>query len=445
MKAIEKMKAEKLERQVFETSRELEFFSEKELVMQIGYNEAMWPLALLKELVDNGLDACEVAGIAPEIEITIDKGSFSVKDNGPGLPEATMLKSMDYLVRVSDKAYYVSPTRGQMGNALKAVWAAGFVANGTGIVEVAARGKRHKITVSLDRIAQAPKMIPEVRKDPFVKNGTFVKVHWPDSSGRLNGALDDYFYKRWSVDELIETYAAFNPHSTFKINGKVYERTDPNWQKWRPDDPTSPHWYTPQTLRDLIAAYVAEERRRGEKTKTVRAFVSEFRGLTSTIKQKEITTKYSGVYLQDMVKNDDIDSDFVEKLLADMKAASKPAKPSQLGIIGKEHLTQWMIESGGAAEKSIKYQRTMGTDESGMPYVIEVAFGVQEESDGKERGGRILRTGMNWTPALGDPIPTLSGVIQEMRIDHHDPVTVVVHLARPRFEFVDRGKTRVDW
>ena len=187
---------------------------------------------------------------------------------------------------------------------------------------------------------------------------------------------------------------------------------------------------------------MAEERRRREKTKTVRAFVSEFRGLTSTIKQKEITTKYSGMYLQDMVKDDDIDPAFVKKLLADMKAASKPAKPSQLGIIGKEHLTQWMIMIGGAAEKSIKYQRTMGTDESGMPYVIEVGFGVQEE---KEKSRRILRTGMNWTPALGDPIPTLTGVIQEMRIDYHDPVTVVVHLARPRFEFVDRGKTRVDW
>jgi hypothetical protein len=79
-----------------------------------------------------------------------------------------------------------------------------------------------------------------------------------------------------------------------------------------------------------------------------------------------------------------------------------------------------------------------------MPYVIEVAFGVQKENDGKERG-RILRTGMNWTPALGDPIPTLSNLIQEMRIDRHDPVSLLIHLARPRFEFVDRGKTRVDW
>jgi DNA topoisomerase VI subunit B len=156
-----------LNRTVFETSRELEFFSEKELMMQIGYNKALWPLALLKELIDNSLDACEVASIAPEIEVTIGKKSFSVQDNGPGLPEATMLKSTDYLIRVSDKAYYVSPTRGQIGNALKALWAAGFVANGTGIIEVAAHGRRHKITVSLDRIAQAPKMVPEVRNDPL--------------------------------------------------------------------------------------------------------------------------------------------------------------------------------------------------------------------------------------------------------------------------------------
>jgi len=31
-----------------------------------------------------------------------------------------------------------------------------------------------------------------------------------------------------------------------------------------------------------------------------------------------------------------------------------------------------------------------------------------------------------------------------MRIDIHDPVTVVMHIARPRFDFVDRGKTRLE-
>jgi hypothetical protein len=59
-----------------------------------------------------------------------------------------------------------------MGNALKALWAAGFVANGTGIIEVG--------------------------NDPFVKSGTFVKVHWPDSSRRLKGVGDDYL--PWTDD-----------------------------------------------------------------------------------------------------------------------------------------------------------------------------------------------------------------------------------------------------
>jgi hypothetical protein len=294
--------------------------------------------------------------------------------------------------------------------------------------------------VTLDRIAQAPRIVPEVIEDGFVKNGTLIKVHWPGLAGQVGDEGNGNFYKRWGALELIKTYAAFNPHATFKLDGETYERSDPNWQKWRPDEPTSPHWYTPETLRDLIAAYVAEERRRGEKVKTVRAFVSEFRGLSSTVKQKEITARWSGVYLQDLVRDDDIDMGFVEKILADMKAASNPAKPSALGMIGSKHLNFWLY-GAGVAEHSIKYQRNMGVDESGMPYVIEVAFGVLKD-DSKTR---ILKTGMNWTVALGNPIPTLTNVVQEMRIDSGDPVALVVHLARPRFEFVDRGKTRVDW
>lgn len=434
-----------LERTTFETSRELEFFTKKELMMQIGHDEDKWPTTLLKELIDNALDACEMAGTPPDIEVQVDADSFSVQDNGPGLPEATMLRSMDYLVRVSDKAYYVSPTRGQMGNALKGLWAASFVANGKGVVEVASCGKHHVVTVSLDRIAQKPRMNFDVGPNGVVRTGTLVRVHWPDSSGRLMGTGKEIYNawllrQAWTAPRLIETYAAFNPHATFRLNGTVYERTNPAWQKWRPNDPTTPHWYTPETLRDLIAAYVAEERRRNVKQKTVRAFVSEFRGLSSTIKQKEITAGYSGTYLQDMVKDDDIDPAFVAKLLADMRAACKPPRSAILGVIGKDHFTKWMIDHGNAAEKTIRYFREEGKN-GGAPFIVEGAFALQKNDDAT----RILRMGMNWSPALGDPIPTLTKMVQEKRIDSGDPVTLVMHLAQPRFEFVDRGKTRVDW
>ncbi len=114
-------------RETFITSRLMEFFSEKELIMQIGHTPNAWPIALVKELIDNGLDACESAGIAPVIKIEVSADSVTVTDNGPGLPSATLTNSLDYANRVSDKNGYVAPTRGQLGNALKCVWAAPFV------------------------------------------------------------------------------------------------------------------------------------------------------------------------------------------------------------------------------------------------------------------------------------------------------------------------------
>jgi DNA topoisomerase VI subunit B len=94
-----------LTRTVFQTSRVLEFFTDKELTMQIGFPRHQWPLALVKELVDNALDACETAGICPDIAVMLTKDTVRVQDNGPGLPPSTLEHSLDYLVRVSDKAH----------------------------------------------------------------------------------------------------------------------------------------------------------------------------------------------------------------------------------------------------------------------------------------------------------------------------------------------------
>ncbi len=69
--------------------------------MQLGHSRTMWPIALLKELLDNALDAAELAGVAPRIGVTLTPDAFSVQDNGSGLPEETLVRSLDYLVRVS--------------------------------------------------------------------------------------------------------------------------------------------------------------------------------------------------------------------------------------------------------------------------------------------------------------------------------------------------------
>ncbi len=429
-----KLSAE-LKRTVFETSRALEFFSEKELQMQLGHGRHMWPVALLKELLDNSLDACEAAGVPPEIEIAVDDDGFSVGDNGPGLPQATLEGSLNYLVRVSDKNYYISPTRGQMGNALKVIWAAPFVANDEGRVEVRSLGLHHVVDVSLDHLAQQPAISHSVEEDGLVKNGTFIRVHWPQSASLLFQPADSDFP---SARTLIENYAAFNPHASFVFEGTTYRATAPSWRKWQPGNPTDPHWYARETLRDLMAAYIRKERDNEQKRRTVRAFVSEFRGLSSTAKQKQITDGLAGVYLDELVHDGDLHMPKVEQLLGGMQAATRPAQPEKLGMIGKDHLQSWMVRYAGVAEGSVIYKKELGTD-GNMPFVIEVAFGVRQDDE----DGLRLVMGLNWSPVLSIPIPQLSRILGHQRIDEHDPVTLVVHLARPRFEFVDRGKTRL--
>ena len=169
-----------LERTTFQTSRLLEFFNEKELQMQIGFAKEQWPIALLKELIDNALDACETDGVLPEIAVTLEPDRLSVRDYGPGLPVKTLKHSLNYLVRVSDKAHYVSPSRGQLGDALKCLWAAPYVVHGErGYVEVVTGGVTHRIAVTLDRIAQQPDLQHLTIRDGFVKNGTLVTIVWP--------------------------------------------------------------------------------------------------------------------------------------------------------------------------------------------------------------------------------------------------------------------------
>jgi DNA topoisomerase VI subunit B len=90
------MSAPVLDRLTFKTSRLAEFCSEKELINQTGHDSDDWPLVVLKELVDNALDACEEGGVAPDIHIAVSDDGIAVTDNGPGIAPDTVADILDY-------------------------------------------------------------------------------------------------------------------------------------------------------------------------------------------------------------------------------------------------------------------------------------------------------------------------------------------------------------
>jgi hypothetical protein len=119
----------KLTRVPFTVSRLMEFCTRRELVNQTGHDYPEWPLVVVKEAIDNALDACEEAEVPSEVSIAIDDCSIVIHDNGPGIPAKTVASILDYSVSVSSREAYCSPTRGAQGNALKTILPMSYVLN----------------------------------------------------------------------------------------------------------------------------------------------------------------------------------------------------------------------------------------------------------------------------------------------------------------------------
>src|SRR5262245_32760384 len=100
----------KLTRVNFKVSRLMEFCSERELQNQTGHALYDWPLVVGKEVMDNALDECEEAEVAPVISITVGRGLITIQDNGRGIETDTIRSVLDYTIRVSSRKAYVPPT-----------------------------------------------------------------------------------------------------------------------------------------------------------------------------------------------------------------------------------------------------------------------------------------------------------------------------------------------
>jgi hypothetical protein len=446
---VEAKPAPKLTRVNFVVSRLMEFCSQRELQNQTGHWVSEWPLVVAKELLDNALDAAEEAEVAPEITVIVEQDKIIVEDNANGIDAQTIASILDYTVRVSSREAYVSPTRGAQGNALKTILAMDYVLQGAageaaGVTIVETRGVAHRIEFRVDHISNQPRIFHTTAPSP-ISAGTRFTIHWPDPD-----YLDEDEFM-----QLVRSYCWFNPHLTVRgvwfgeefINVRA---TNPNWEKWRPRDPTSPHWYDEARLQRYLAAHVARDRDRGQ-SRTVREFISEFRGLSGTAVQRKILKEVgcSHQSLAGFYGIRQVNREGIAKLRAVMKRHSRPVAPKHLGIIGAEHLKGRFLAAGGAAD-TFKYKCLKGFDD-GIPYVVEFAFGLHQAGlDGSAPVARQLFTGANWSAAITNPFRRfgktgegLESTLAKVRANAGQPVICALHLASARIQFADRGKSSI--
>jgi DNA topoisomerase VI subunit B len=430
-------------RETFATPRAAEFFELRHLQAQTGQPAEEFAEVVVKELVDNALDAAETAGVPPDVAIDVadqnDHLQITVSDNGPGMPPELIAKVLDFSVLVSDKAAYRSPTRGLQGNALKTIIGIPTALGGTRPVVIEACGLRHAITAAIDpagelRIGHEQAGIP-------ARPGTSITVAL---------ATHRAFLIQPDAGGWARAFALVNPHAqlSYRDNGAgpaeavSYKPTaGDGWRKPLPTDPTSAHWYDAPALQRLVFAHIGKARR-GGRDLPLGEFVRTFAGLTSTGKAKQVTAALPGIR---RLSDFEADPEAVGALLAAMQAASRAPKPAALGRVDEGHYRACFEAWYGT--RRFWFKRA-ATADGAIPWVVEIA--VAETVEPGE-----LHFAVNYSPTFDDPLARLPLDAGELRTtgaksflqqvdaypDGHANRAAAIHVICPAAQFLDKGKT----
>jgi DNA topoisomerase-6 subunit B len=183
-------------------------------------------LTAIKEAVDNSLDACEEAGILPDILVSIedlgnDRFRITVEDNGPGIVKRQIPNIFAKLLYGS-KFHCLKMSRGQQGIGISAAGMYGMLTTGKP-VEIISRtdpGKpAHHFLLQIDTKKNKPEIISDKEVEWQNPHGTRVAIELEGKHTR----------GRQSVDEYLRQTVIANPHIRVRYqepSGElvVYER-----------------------------------------------------------------------------------------------------------------------------------------------------------------------------------------------------------------------------
>jgi hypothetical protein len=133
-------------------------------------------------------------------------------------------------------------------------------------------------------------------------------------------------------------------------------------------------------MERYITAHLARDQDH-KRSRLVREFISEFRGLSGSQKQKLVLEELDAARtgLAAFASNDgDIDQQAVARLLAAMQKHTRPPKARDLCVVGREHLVSRFTQYG-VHSNTFQYKATIGDTEDGSPVVVEFAFGYFPE------------------------------------------------------------------
>lgn len=192
-------------------------------------------LTTVKEAVDNALDACEEAGILPEIHVEVtteadDVLRVAVEDNGPGIVEEQIGRIFGKLLYGS-KFHKLSQSRGQQGMGISAAGMYAQLTTGKPL-HILSRVPDEPTATELFVSINTAKNRPEIHRKK--------RVSWDRPHGtRVEAQIEGHYQKgNHSIGMYLKQTAIANSHVTIHFKGPHGEEWD--HERGHPDLPPRP-------------------------------------------------------------------------------------------------------------------------------------------------------------------------------------------------------------
>jgi len=408
----------------------------------LGYdNPTKALLTVVKEMVDNSLDACDEARILPRIHIDVkqkapDRFKVMVKDNGPGIVDKQIPYTMAKLLYGS-KFFKLYQSRGQQGLGIKGCVLYSQLTTGkpTTVISSTGDGKTSYYELMIDVRKNEPNIISHrIEESDKIWHGLKIEM---EIEGR-------YIESKTSVNEYIKQVAIANPYAEIVFDGPNGRVEYPRAANVLPPLPKEikphPHGIELGIFRRMLET---------TNSKTIVSFlVNDFSRVGRN--SAEEVCKLAGIEFDKNPK--EINNEDSEKIFKALKKIKLMRPPTDcLSPLGEDLLLKGM-------QKEIKAEFFAAVTRPtsvyrGNPFVVEcgIAYGGELPQEGTVDVMRFS----NKVPLLyqaGDCAITKAiattdwkryGLQQSGKTVPNGPAVIVVHLASVWVPFVSESKQAI--
>jgi hypothetical protein len=449
-------------------NRESDFVRLDGLRRATGLPAHEWDLYIVKELVDNALDADEelwfgdatrFPNILIRVEYTLvpSLGSRQLLievGNSAVFPVTRLPDIFSTAKYTSNKVFRKLPTRGALGNALKTVLGIPYVLRqrvagdfNFSLKPMAIRAQGREYLPRYNTVLATGRIEFELATKPARQSrGTVITVGIDHFGQEVPRSIAD-------LQSLALKYHLCNPHAQFTwevaIDGQDWEKqflADGTWtSKFR--GAPSVLWYDLASFEELVAALY---RRRCADDLDCRLPLDTVCTYFADDCQPHDISSFLGT---ESLSTEDVNGSIAQKMYDLLQTKANPFNSLDLGCIGAEHMCKVLAEAL-PTKGNVFYEKVADPgDDPSIPFIIEIAAARLME------GSQNIWTAINFTPTYSDPfgrrrfvtpnrpdvpVTGLSGLLDSYGFGQDAPFVLFLHLVCPNLEHNDFSKSEIN-